>query len=164
LDQATIMTDISSMQHLAAHYHIVRQRLMALPPKLGEHECLWQSPTLIEWTAAPKSVEEKAAFVLKLLPQKRGLSRVPSLLNIVAAVFDIDAGDIRLRTQRPKLAHPRQLAMAICVEIFGWSFSETGRRFGGYHHTTVMQACRKFSPLIAPPTGPLGPQSQDVTL
>lgn len=49
--------------------------------------------------------------------------------------------DRRLR----RIAHPRQVAMALAREMCGKSYPQLGRAFGGRDHTTCIYAVRKIA-------------------
>ena len=44
-------------------------------------------------------------------------------------------------------ARPRQVAMYLCKQLTSRSLPETGRRFGGRDHTTVMHGVRRIEAL-----------------
>jgi choline dehydrogenase-like flavoprotein len=48
--------------------------------------------------------------------------------------------DLKSKTNRHAVAHPRQVAMYLAKKLTGMSFPQIGRVFGGKHHTTVMHS------------------------
>jgi hypothetical protein len=94
--------------------------------------------------------EANAALVLALIPRTRSVTSglIRRCMIVTANVFDITIDDLLSRRPEGIFCHPRQLAMAICVEVFGFSHAETGRRFAKRHHTTVRVARLKYGALI----------------
>ena len=92
------------------------------------------------------SFTDKAMLVLEAVSHK-GFDRKRQLLVATHKIFGIAMSDLCGYSRRPQHCHPRQFAMAIAVEVFGFSFPEAGRLFGR-DHTTVFQARRKFGRLV----------------
>jgi chromosomal replication initiation ATPase DnaA len=68
-------------------------------------------------------------------------SAVERILVACAAAYGVPAYTLNERSHRAEVAQPRQLAMWVVREALGWSLPRIGRAFG-YHHTSVLHACR----------------------
>lgn len=61
---------------------------------------------------------------------------------VVSQHYDLPRGALTSRDRTRAVAHPRQLAMAICHDISTMSTTEIGLAFGHRDHTTVMYGIR----------------------
>jgi hypothetical protein len=118
--------DITSVEQLKDRYSKVRERL----------------------SNASELFEKRTALVLSRLPSRGGFSRVRLLLDIIAEVFEVPVATILSQRRDTETVQPRQLAMAITVEVFRISYPQTGEQLGGRDHTTVLHAHRKYKELI----------------
>jgi Bacterial dnaA protein helix-turn-helix len=57
---------------------------------------------------------------------------------------ELGGQDLQVRSNRPLVAFPRQLAMYLARQLTGASLVEIGRQFGGRHHTTVLHSIEKI--------------------
>lgn len=67
----------------------------------------------------------------------------------VASSFGIRPSDMESPCRRHKFLIPRQIAIALCRRLSGKSTTQIGRAFGNRDHSTIIHACRRFSPIIA---------------
>ena len=74
-----------------------------------------------------------------MLPSAYRRSTV-AIINLVAAHFGLEPPDLRVRSNRPAICLPRQIAMYIARRLTRASLPEIGRLLGGWHHATVMNA------------------------
>lgn len=72
--------------------------------------------------------------------------------QIVAEVIEatgIEAGDLFSKTRARKVLDARQKAWARLYDETKLSLPQIARRYGGYHHTTVLHAVRKMGGAVA---------------
>jgi chromosomal replication initiation ATPase DnaA len=124
--------DITSVQQLQERYSVTRKRLLNAAKKKESAELF----------------EKRTALVLSRIPESGGLSRVRILLSIIADVFGVPVTILLSQRRDAETVEPRQLAMAIAVEVFGISYPQAGKQFGGRDHTTVLHAHRKYKELV----------------
>jgi len=82
------------------------------------------------------------------LPRTESLTTVEDIQRAVCEYFSIRMGDLKSHRRHRSVAHPRMVAMYLCRQRLGTSYTELGDRFGGKDHTTVMSAVRKIGGLI----------------
>jgi hypothetical protein len=168
--------DVANGQELLDRYISARARLLGPPPPSAAFSSMPESEREPEpqpepeqpepdwypemWAslvpqpplpcAAPPDMpfEEKAAIVLAHAPPYNVANPVLRLQRVVARVFGVKVADIVGPRRHANICEPRQLAMAIAVELFPVSFPQVGRRFGGRDHTTVIHAHRKYRELV----------------
>lgn len=68
------------------------------------------------------------------------LGRIARIQNIVANSYGVPQDSMRSESRKRDDAWPRQVAMYLCREMFGFSLPKIGREFGHRDHTTVMFA------------------------
>lgn len=67
--------------------------------------------------------------------------------SAAARFYGVHVEDLKGRRGIAKIAHARQVAMALCyrkLKPYGYSLTMIGREFGGRHYSTIIHACRKF--------------------
>ncbi|MEZ5367193.1 MAG: chromosomal replication initiator protein DnaA [Bryobacterales bacterium] len=67
-----------------------------------------------------------------------------SIMDAVAQEFDLQAEQLRQKSNTKAIAYPRQIAMYLCKNVLSMSLPEIGRAFGGKHHTTVLHSINKI--------------------
>lgn len=72
---------------------------------------------------------------------------IEAIIRKVAERFDLQAGQIKQRSNARKIAYPRQIAMYLAKELTPSSLPEIGRAFAGKHHTTVLHSIQKIDKL-----------------
>jgi len=82
------------------------------------------------------------------MPRTETLTSVEDVQRAVCEYFNIRMGDLKSHRRHRSVAHPRMVAMYLCRQRLGTSYTELGDRFGGKDHTTVMSAVRKIGGLI----------------
>jgi chromosomal replication initiator protein len=70
-----------------------------------------------------------------------------SILRAVAERFNLAPAQMKVKSNSPQIAYPRQIAMYLCKELTNASLPEIGRFFGGKHHTTVIHSVQKIEDL-----------------
>jgi chromosomal replication initiator protein len=89
-----------------------------------------------------------AQQVLKYLTQgsEKKIS-IDSIIKTVAERFNLQATQLKQKSNERRIAYPRQIAMYITKEMTQASLPEIGRCFGGKHHTTVLHSIQKIEQL-----------------
>ncbi len=72
---------------------------------------------------------------------------VESILRTVAERFNLQPGQLKMKSNTRQIAYPRQVAMYLVKELTHASLPEIGRYFGGKHHTTVLHSVQKIDEL-----------------
>jgi chromosomal replication initiator protein len=67
--------------------------------------------------------------------------------KVVATHFGMTVEELLARTRQQSVARPRQIAMYLALKFARRSLPFTGKKFGGFDHTTVMFARDKFAKL-----------------
>ena len=78
-----------------------------------------------------------------------GRARAEEVMTVVGAMHGLSKGDLRQKTQRHAISHPRQKAMYLARELTGQSYPQLGRAFGGLDHTSVLFGVRKIAARVA---------------
>lgn len=74
-------------------------------------------------------------------------AKISEVMSVVCAGEGVTFDDMRSASRKKSLAHPRQLAMALCREMTGQSYPGIARYFGDRDHTTLIYAVRKVASL-----------------
>jgi len=69
------------------------------------------------------------------------------IIRAVAAKYDLQPAQLKLKCNRREIARPRQIAMYLAKELTSASLPEIGRAFGGKHHTTVLHSIHRVQEL-----------------
>lgn len=72
-------------------------------------------------------------------------ARISEVMSVVCEGEGLTVADMKSHSRVHRLAHPRQIAMALARELSGHSYPVIGRCFGERDHTTVLYAFRKVS-------------------
>jgi chromosomal replication initiator protein len=72
---------------------------------------------------------------------------IESIIRMVASNHNLQAAQLRLKSNRREIARPRQIAMYLARELTQASLPEIGRAFGGKHHTTVLHSIHRIEEL-----------------
>jgi len=72
---------------------------------------------------------------------------VEAIIKAVAEKFNLQAAQLKQKTNVQQIAYPRQIAMYLCKELTPASLPEIGRHFNGKHHTTVLHSVQKIDKL-----------------
>ena len=75
-----------------------------------------------------------------LLPAQSTNVDAEQIIKAVADLYGLKPADLKAKTNRHAVAHPRQIAMYLAKKLTAMSFPQIGRLFGGKHHTTVMHS------------------------
>lgn len=71
-------------------------------------------------------------------------NKIDQVQQLVSQKYNISVEDIKGKKRRANIVFPRQIAMYICSNKLGESFSKIGSEFGGKDHTTVMHSVNKI--------------------
>lgn len=90
---------------------------------------------------APQAARFVASVADRLVLQSRAVrpNRMMAVIHATAQVSGVTVREILATDRHARVAHPRQIAMALCREIPGASFPQIGRVFHR-DHSTVMHA------------------------
>jgi chromosomal replication initiator protein len=72
---------------------------------------------------------------------------IDMIIRAVAAKYDLQPAQLKLKCNRREIARPRQIAMYLAKELTSASLPEIGRAFGGKHHTTVLHSIHRVQEL-----------------
>ncbi len=90
----------------------------------------------------PLTIELAREVLEDMVPVKRRLTP-EAIVHAVAAYYHISVEELRSKTRRRNVAHPRQIAMYLLREETNLSFPQIGNLLGGRDHTTVMHGYEK---------------------
>lgn len=109
------------------------------PVDLGLYRLIRQAADIEEHLASGGAVSE--------LP----LGRIPfrTIQLTVGRFYDVTLAALLSHSRLGRFVRARQVAMFLCHRIKRATYPETGRRFGGRDHTTVLHAVRKIAALRA---------------
>jgi chromosomal replication initiator protein len=98
-------------------------------------------------TGAPISLSmaQQALKHIMHTPDRR--VSIDSIVRAVAGKFNLQAAQIKQKSNRREIARPRQIAMYLSKELTQASLPEIGRSFGGKHHTTVLHSIHRIEEL-----------------
>jgi chromosomal replication initiator protein len=82
------------------------------------------------------------------LPPSESVTTVEDIQRAVCDYFGIRLIQLKSHRRHRSVTHPRMIAMYICRQRLGTSYTELGWRFGGKDHTTIINAVRKISSLV----------------
>jgi chromosomal replication initiator protein len=82
-----------------------------------------------------------------LVPSTDRRVSMEAIIRAVAAKFNLQPAQIKLKSNRREIARPRQIAMYLTKELTSASLPEIGRFFGGKHHTTVLHSIHRIEEL-----------------
>ncbi len=74
---------------------------------------------------------------------------IDSVQEVVADHFDVSVADLKSKSRKRELVHPRQIAMYLAKEKTDLSLKSIGYHFGGRDHSTVIHAVQTISDLVA---------------
>ena len=72
---------------------------------------------------------------------------IEAITRVVARHFDLRVADLKSKTNKRRIAFPRQIAMYLTRQLSTESYQGIGDFFDGKHHTTVLHAERKIAEL-----------------
>ncbi len=77
---------------------------------------------------------------------------IDSVQEVVADYFGVTVADLKAKSRKRELVHPRQIAMYLAKEKTDLSLKSIGYHFGGRDHSTVIHAVQTISDLVAKPS------------
>jgi len=90
------------------------------------------------------SLDAAKETLQELLEAESPAVTVESIQKMVANHYNLKVSELKSRNNSHHISFPRQVAMYLCKLLTDASLPETGRRFGGKHHSTVIYALRKI--------------------
>ncbi len=73
---------------------------------------------------------------------------IERIQEYIAKQFNIKAPDIKSKSNKHEISHPRQIAMFISKKLTKVPLNKIGDRFGGKHHSTVLHSIKKVEKMI----------------
>ena len=100
---------------------------------------------MYDGTGLTETTEDRSEFD-RLASETAGMYRCTQIRRHVERHFQLEPGELLIRSRKWHISHRRQLAMALCYKHFRgrMSYESIGRQFGNMHHSTVLFACQKF--------------------
>jgi chromosomal replication initiator protein len=98
-------------------------------------------------TGAPITLSMAQQALKHILHSPERKVSIDSIVRAVAGKFNLQAAQIKQKSNRREIARPRQIAMYLTKELTQSSLPEIGRAFGGKHHTTVLHSIHKIEEL-----------------
>jgi hypothetical protein len=93
--------------------------------------------------AAAGATTRQSRAVSVSSPKRLQVETCAHLLGWVADRYGVPVSLLRFGGNHRVYVVPRSMAMYLCQECLGMSLTDTGKAFGGYHHTTVWHAVGK---------------------
>ncbi len=98
-------------------------------------------------TGAPISLSMAQQALKHIVHSPERRVSIDSIVRAVAGKFNLQAAQIKQKSNRREIARPRQIAMYLTKELTQSSLPEIGRAFGGKHHTTVLHSIHRIEDL-----------------
>ncbi len=98
-------------------------------------------------TGAPITLSMAQQALKHILHSPERKVSIDSIVRAVAGKFNLQAAQIKQKSNRREIARPRQVAMYLTKELTQSSLPEIGRAFGGKHHTTVLHSIHRIEEL-----------------
>ncbi len=95
-------------------------------------------------TGAPISLIMAQQALKHLVPTGHAKITIDAIVRAVAARYDLQPAQLKLKSNRREITRPRQVAMYLVKELTAASLPEIGRAFGGKHHTTVLHSIERI--------------------
>jgi chromosomal replication initiator protein len=95
------------------------------------------------------SLQEVRMVLSELLDSEKTKVDMSDILEAVAAKFGTTPENMTECTKRQKVVLPRQVAMFLARKLTDYPLAEVGRFFGGKNHSTVTNAEKRITALIA---------------
>ena len=94
-------------------------------------------------TAMPVTLDMARQVLKPILHNVEKRVSIDAVMRAVAERYDLQASQLKQKTNAHEISRPRQVAMYLVKELTSASLPEIGRHFGGKHHTTVLHSIRK---------------------
>lgn len=91
------------------------------------------------------NVTDVKRLLKNLITAPRKATSPNKILNAVSSFYDLNKGDLFLKTRRKEIVRPRQIAMYLLRKELQESFPAIGRKFQGKDHTTAIYAYEKIN-------------------
>lgn len=83
-----------------------------------------------------------------IIPLKKKTLTIERIQEYIAKKFNVTAADLKSKSNKRDIAHPRQIAMYITKKLAKTPLNEIGNKFGGKHHSTVLHSIKKIETSI----------------
>ncbi len=98
-------------------------------------------------TGTPVNLQMAQQILKHLTQGQERKITIEAITKAVAEKFNLQATQVKQKSNERKIAYPRQIAMYIVKDLTAASLPEIGRSFGGKHHTTVLHSIQKIEKL-----------------
>jgi chromosomal replication initiator protein len=100
-------------------------------------------------TTGTKITLQFAKDALKsIIPIRKRKVTIERIQEYISKQFNIKAPDLKSKSNKQNIAHPRQIAMFISKKLTKVPLNKIGDRFGGKHHSTVLHSIKKVEKMI----------------
>ncbi len=99
-----------------------------------------------ELNGSKPTIESTANILGNILtnPKRRHIN-AKQIIDTTSSFYNLTTKDMKGRSRRQEIAHPRQIAMYLMREEIRLSYPRIGEELGGRDHTTVIHAYRKVN-------------------
>lgn len=94
----------------------------------------------VEFTGREITIDYTQEVLRDMLSLQEKLVTLENIQKVVAEYYRIKVSDLKSKNRSRSIARPRQIAMALALELTNRSTTEIGKTFGDKHHTTVIHA------------------------
>ena len=91
------------------------------------------------------------AILAKILESNKPSMSPQKLIQTIAQFYGIKHDDIMGKKRDAEIVRPRQIAMYLLREMFGFSYPKIAQTLGGKDHTTIMHGFSKIEREISDP-------------
>lgn len=85
-----------------------------------------------------------AESYLKNLGSEEYVISIKNIINAVCKHFDISPEQMKSKSRKREISHPRHIAMYLCRNLTEESFANIGKEFGNMDHTSIIHGCDKI--------------------
>lgn len=94
----------------------------------------------VEFTGRAITIDYTQEVLRDMLSLQEKLVTLENIQKVVSEYYRIKVSDLKSKNRSRSIARPRQIAMALALELTNRSTTEIGKTFGDKHHTTVIHA------------------------
>ena len=87
---------------------------------------------------------DKVKEIIRQLSRPRKNISIDEVIEKIANYYEISVDELKKKSRKKNIVHPRQVIMYVLRELFNESFPSIGEALGGRDHTTVMHSYEKI--------------------
>lgn len=87
---------------------------------------------------------DKVKEIIRQLSRPRKNISINEVIEKIANYYEISVDELKKKSRKKNIVHPRQVIMYVLRELFNESFPSIGEALGGRDHTTVMHSYEKI--------------------